>query len=192
MGCRGSVGFQTGVRPAIFAAFHAQSLLFCGSCSLLRLKLLQQAKIQPSSPMHFNEVKKIFDGCPDLVGLDDSSRARLFWRAECQTFLSGANIYTENTPLDNSFGLLLSGTLLIERSWKVLGQMKGNPLFGEMAYFTKFQERTASVRAGSAEVQILRFYLAKEELADSHFAGLKKFLGVQAWERFVSSSQREP
>jgi CRP-like cAMP-binding protein len=142
--------------------------------------------------MQFNEVKRIFNGCPDLVGLDENSRARLFWRGECQTFLSGANIYTENTPLDDSFGILLSGTLLIERSWKVLGQMKGNPLFGEMAYFTKLKERTATVRAGSAEVHILRFSLAGEELADSHFTSLKKFLGLQAWERFVSSSQREP
>src|SRR4051794_24904986 len=120
--------------------------------------------------MHFNEVKQVFNRCPDLAGLDESSRARLLWRGELQTVLSGTNIYTENTNLDDSFGLLLSGTLLIERAWKVLGQMKGNPLFGEMAYFTKLKERTATVRAGSAEVQILRFNLTTEELADPHFA----------------------
>lgn len=142
--------------------------------------------------MNFNEVKKIFNACPDLAGIDEISRALLFWRAEYQTVQSGTNIYTENTPLDDSFCLLLSGTILVERAWKVLGQIKGPHLFGEMAYFTRLQERTATIRAGSAEVHLLRFHISTEELADSSLADLKKFLGVQAWERFVNSTQRVP
>lgn len=140
--------------------------------------------------MQFNEVKKIFNACQDLAGIDEISRSLLFWRGEYQTIQSGTNIYTEKTPLDDSFCLLLSGTILVERAWKVLGQIKGHHLFGEMAYFTRLKERTATIRAGSAEVEILRFRITTEELADSSLAGLKKFLGVQAWERFVSSSQR--
>jgi CRP-like cAMP-binding protein len=139
--------------------------------------------------MEFNKVKTIFSGSPDLVGLDAPSRGTLLLRGECRSFPEGKNIYTEGAALDDSFCLLLSGTVLIERSWKVLAQTKEHRIFGEMAYFTHGKARTATVRAVSDPVLVLRFELPCDDLASKHFSKLKKFLGVQAWERFVSGSQ---
>jgi len=139
--------------------------------------------------MEFNQVKKIFSHSPDLTGLDATSLGTLLLRGECQSFPGGKNIYTEGAPLDDSFCLLLEGAVLIERSWKVLAQTREPRIFGEMAYFTHGNGRTATVRAVSDPVVVLRFQLSADDLASEHFSGLKKFLGVQAWERFVSSSQ---
>ena len=139
--------------------------------------------------MEFNKVRTIFSGSPDLAGLDESSRGTLLLRGECHKFPAGKNIYREGAPLDDSFCLLLSGTVLIERAWKILAQTKDHRIFGEMAYFTHGKERTATVRAVSDAVVVLRFQLPSDDLASKHFSKLKKFLGVQAWERFVSSSQ---
>ena len=139
--------------------------------------------------MDFNEVQTLFRASPDLEGLDTVSRGTLLLRGECRSFPAGKNIYTERAPLDDSFCLLLSGTVLIERAWKVLAQTKEHRIFGEMAYFTHGKERTATVRAVTDTVEVLVFHLSSEDLASKHFSELKKFLGVQAWERFVSSSQ---
>jgi CRP-like cAMP-binding protein len=139
--------------------------------------------------MDFNKVITIFSGSADLAGLDASSRGTLLLRGECLSYPAGKNIYTEGAALDDSFCLLLSGTVLIERAWKVLAQTKEHRIFGEMAYFTHGKARTATVRALSDPTVVLRFRLPADDLASKHFSELKKFLGVQAWERFVSSSQ---
>src|SRR4051794_28029627 len=135
--------------------------------------------------MEFNAVKAIFCASPDLTGLDAPSRGTLLLRGECQTFPCGKNIYTEGAELDDSFCLLLSGAVLIERAWKILAETKEHRIFGEMAYFTHGKARTATVRAVSDSVVVLRFQLSLDELASKHFLELRKFLGVQAWERFV-------
>ncbi|HUR46061.1 MAG TPA: cyclic nucleotide-binding domain-containing protein [Candidatus Saccharimonadales bacterium] len=136
-----------------------------------------------------NQVQEIFRASPDLEGLDELSRGKLLLRGECRSFPPGKNIYTERASLDDSFCLLLSGTVLIERAWKVLAETSEHRIFGEMAYFTHRKERTATVRALTDPVVVLRFQLSVEELASRQFSELKKFLGVQAWERFVNSSQ---
>ena len=65
-------------------------------------------------------------------------------------------------------------------------------IFGEMAYFTSLHARTATVRVGSPEAVILKFQLTPAEFASAPFFGLKRYLGLQAWNRFVSNSQALP
>jgi hypothetical protein len=57
-------------------------------------------------------------------------------------------------------------------------------------YFNEEKTRSATVRAGAAGALVLKFRLTRAELGMPQFAGLKKYLGAQAWDRFVSNSQR--
>jgi hypothetical protein len=140
--------------------------------------------------MQHNDVKQYIANCPDLAVLDDASRAFLLWRGEEVHLEPGAVLYSEGSSLDDTFCLLLSGELLVEIGGTVIGQIPENQLLGEMAYFIKQQARTATIRAGSLGALVLKIRLTMTELGSPTFRGLKKYLGTQAWDRFVSNSQR--
>jgi len=138
--------------------------------------------------MQHDDLKKVLLGCPDLAGLDESSVALLLWRAQQITVPAGTAIYAEGSAFDDTFCLLLSGYLSVERAGVALGEITEQQIFGEMAYFTSLPARTATVRVVSEEAVLLKFQLTSSEFAGPAFVFLKRFLGLQAWHRFVSNS----
>jgi hypothetical protein len=142
--------------------------------------------------MEYNVVKQILLTCPDLGDLDEASRATLLLRGNEETPTAGAIIYAEYARLDDTFCMLLSGDLVIEKAGVEMGQISGNQIFGEMAYFTKLNQRTATVRVSSPQASFLKFQLTHTELDSPLVSALRKDLGLQAWERFVSGSQSRP
>jgi hypothetical protein len=142
--------------------------------------------------MEFNEIKGALINCADLAALDDSSRGVLLLRGEYQRLPAGKVIYDQAAPLDDSFGLLLSGALNVENGMKLISQIQEQRIFGEMAYFAKRKERTATVRVFSPVAEILLFRMSLEDLASEPFSNLRKYLGLKAWERFVSGSKSKP
>ena len=138
--------------------------------------------------MEYNQVKQSFMECDDLAVLDDASKAVLFWRGIEKTFRAGDLIYTEGAKLDNTFCLWLSGDLVVEEAGKALGQISSPRIFGEMAFFSQSHPRLATIRVAWPQAAVLELRLNPEELS-GQFSGLRKNLGVKAWERFVSGSQ---
>jgi CRP-like cAMP-binding protein len=142
--------------------------------------------------MEYSDVKKLMRGCPDFKGFDEGVISLLLWRGDEKRLQPAAIVYAEATQLDDTFCLLLSGDLVVEKSGHVVGQIAEGQLFGEMAYFVPLNRRTATVRAGARPATILQIQLTREELASAPFSSMKRQLGVQAWDRFVSSSQSRP
>jgi hypothetical protein len=136
------------------------------------------------------DVKQYFANCPDLATLDDAAQTMLLQRGEEIKLNPRAILYSQGSTLDDTFCLLLSGELLVEISGKSVGKVPQNQLFGEMAYFITDKTRSATIRAGSLGALVLRIRLTQAELGTAPFAGLKSFLGAQAWDRFVSNSQQ--
>src|SRR5262249_5606511 len=112
-----------------------------------------------------------------------------FWRGSEEGLPLGKVVYAEGTPLDDTFAILLAGDLLVQKGDTLLGHIGTGQLFGEMAYFSSSRARTATVRVGSTRAVLFRFHLPEQELRTPQFAALKKYLGQQAWDRFVSGSQ---
>jgi len=139
--------------------------------------------------MEYNDVKQCVLGCPDLAGLPESATAGLFLHCEVQTLAEGEIIYAEGAMLDNTFCVVVSGDLVVERAAEVVGGILQGEIFGEMAYFTNRKARTATVYVGSPQAVVLRFQLTPGELATARFSDLRKLLGLQTWEKFVSASQ---
>ena len=139
--------------------------------------------------MEYNDIERRLLGCPDLAGLDGTTAAALCWRGEARALEEGEIIYAEGTMLDDTFCLLLSGDLIIERASEIIGGIFEGEIFGEMAYFTNRKARTATVRVSSPQAMVLEFRFTPEELADKHFSGLRKSLALQTWQKFVSASQ---
>jgi hypothetical protein len=135
--------------------------------------------------MNYNDVKRILLECPSLAGLDEVSQAFLLRRGEEMVFDAGQIIYAEGAKLDNSFCVLLSGSVAIERSGRVVAESSHSHVFGDMAYFSEARERTATVRATSPETSVLRIRLASQSLDSPLFASLKKQLALQPWTRPV-------
>jgi Cyclic nucleotide-binding domain len=142
--------------------------------------------------MEHNELKRVLLDCADLAGLDEPSVALLLWRAQQLSLPAGTAIYAEGAPIDDTFCLLLSGYLSIDRAGVVLGEISDQQIFGEMAYFTSLHARSATVRVGSEAALILKFQMTPAEFASAPFSVLKRYLGLQAWDRFVSNSQSLP
>ena len=140
--------------------------------------------------MEYADVKQRFSSCPDLTELDAAPTALLLWRSDEVGFREGEAIYEEGTKLDNTFCLLLSGELLVEKAGTLVGQISEGQIFGEMAFFAPEHKRTATVLVGSAEATVLRINLSPEELATARLSVLKKYLGLRAWERFVSDAEQ--
>jgi cyclic nucleotide-binding protein len=139
--------------------------------------------------MQHNEIKQRFVECPELAGLDEIAAASLFWSGDQQTLEAGAVIYAEGDRLDGTFCLLLSGNLAVEKAGMVVGEVLERQIFGEMAYFTNPHSRTATVRVASPQALILKMQLAPAELGNARLTALKRYLGLQAWDRFVNTSQ---
>jgi len=137
-----------------------------------------------------NDVQQCITNCPDLASLDEASQKFLLARGEEIQLNPGAILYSEGAMLDDTFCLLLTGELLLEIGGKRVGRVPKNELFGEMAYFLSEKKRTATIRAGSMGAFVLRIRLTRDELGAPAFIALKTYLGAQAWERFVSNSQR--
>jgi len=139
--------------------------------------------------MEYNEFRNIWNESPELAGLDETMASGLFWRCEEQTLPEGAVIYQEGAPLDFTFGLLLSGDLIVEKASSILGGIFERQIFGEMAYFTNERTRTATIRVGSLQAIVLKFTLTSEELSSPAFSTLRTALELQTWDRFVNTSQ---
>jgi CRP-like cAMP-binding protein len=139
--------------------------------------------------MQYNDIKETLTRCSDLLGLDETSRALLLWRGVEESLQLGKVVYAEGTPLDDTFAISLAGDLLVQKGDTLLGRIPAGQVFGEMAYFCPSRSRTATVKVGSPRALLLRVHLAEEELRGAQFTRLKRFLGQQAWDRFVSGSQ---
>jgi CRP-like cAMP-binding protein len=139
--------------------------------------------------MEYNYFRDSLNESPELAGLDETLAAALFWRCEEETLAEGAVVYRESTPLDFTFGLLLSGDLIVEKGGSILGGIFERQIFGEMAYFTNERTRTATIRVGSPRALILKFTLTLEELTSAAFSTLRTALELQTWQRFVDTSQ---
>ena len=141
--------------------------------------------------MKQNAIRQCLLGCPDLGGLDEATAAQLFWRGEAQTLEAGTVIYAEDTRLDGTFCLLLSGDLIVEKNGEIIGGILGHQVFGEMAYFTNRRTRTATIRVGSPQATIVKFQVTAQEMASERFSTLRRCLALQTWEKFVCTSQCE-
>jgi len=139
--------------------------------------------------MEYSELKRILAECADLRGLDENASAALFWRGEECDLSEGEVIYVEGEKLDGTFCLLLSGDVIIEKAGEIIGGIWEPQIFGEMAYFTRQQTRTATVRVGSPQAVIVKFRLSPAELSSECFSRLRRYLGLHTWDRFVSTSQ---
>jgi hypothetical protein len=134
--------------------------------------------------MEYNEVKRLFKECPDLAGMDADSAASLLWRAEEQTLEAGEIIYWEGVKLDNTFGLLLSGELAVERTGETIRTVTEQHVFGEMAYFSQHRVRNATIRVISPHAVILKFDLSPADLGSAAFTSLRQCLAHQTVTRF--------
>lgn len=139
--------------------------------------------------MEYNDVKRCLLERSDLASLDESTAAALLWRGQAQTLEEGEIIFAEGTTLDDTFCLLLSGDLVVEKDMQAIGGIGEGEIFGEMAYFTNRKVRTATVRVGSPQAVVLRFQLTPGELAEARFCSLRRSLALQTWQKFVSASQ---
>src|ERR1051325_399532 len=133
--------------------------------------------------MEYSDVKQLVRGCPDLKGFDEGVISLLFWRGEERSLKPGAIVYAEDTQLDDTFCLLLSGDLAVEKHGRVVGQTTDAQLFGEMPYFAPLHRRPATVRAGARPATILQIQLSREELASPPFSSMKRQLGVRSEEK---------
>jgi CRP-like cAMP-binding protein len=139
--------------------------------------------------MEYNEVKHILTNCSDLSGLEDESQAFLLWRGAERLFGQDEVIYVEGTKLDDTFCLLLSGLMLVEKEGAAIGEITEGHIFGEMAYFSPLHERSATVRVGSSAASVLEIQLTLQELESERFSQLRTYLGLQAWDRFINTSE---
>jgi CRP-like cAMP-binding protein len=139
--------------------------------------------------MEYHEFRDILNESPELAGLEETLAAGLFWRCEEQILAERAVLYEEGAPLDFTFGLLLSGDLIVEKGGAILGGIFERQIFGEMAYFTNERVRTATIRVGSPQAVLLTFTLTLEELTNPAFSTLRTALELQTWDRFVNTSQ---
>jgi hypothetical protein len=126
--------------------------------------------------MNHNDIQRHFEACPDLAGVDPVSAENLFWRAENQTLKEGDVLFRQGAKLDNAFGLLLSGRLAVERAGEPIGTVIPQQIFGEMAYFSYFRTRNATIRVSSTQASILKFSLSPIELGSRGFSALRKCL----------------
>jgi CRP-like cAMP-binding protein len=139
--------------------------------------------------MEYIDFRDVLNESPELAGLEETLAGGLFWRCEEENVAEGSVIYEEGAPLDFTFGLGVSGDLIVEKGGAILGGVFERQLFGEMAYFTNERTRTATIRVGSPKAVLLRFTLTLEELRGSAFSTLRTALELQTWERFVDTSQ---
>src|SRR5215831_5415909 len=126
--------------------------------------------------MQFNEVKNGLEAGLRFGGLDESTAATLLWRGAQENLGYGEVVYREGQDLDQTFCLLLSGSVAITKGDTVVAELTEPQFFGEMAYFTNPQTRRATVTVSSMQAVLLKFYLTASELGSPRFATLKNYL----------------
>lgn len=136
--------------------------------------------------MDYNDVKRIVIQCREVSGLDEVSQAFLLRHGDEIVFDTGEIIYAEGAELDDSFCVLLSGSVAIERGGKVVAETSTSHIFGDMAYFFPPYNRTATVRATSPGTAVLKVELRRADLSSLRFTSLKTVLGRQRWNRPVA------
>jgi len=139
--------------------------------------------------MEYNDFRDTLNESSELAGLDETLAAGLFWRCEEEILAEGAVIYEEGAPLDFTFGMVVSGDLIVEKGGTILSGIFERQIFGEMAYFTNERTRTATIRVRSLQAIVLKFTLTSEELSSPAFSTLRTALELQTWDRFVNTSQ---
>jgi hypothetical protein len=128
------------------------------------------SKINKSSSMNYNDIKRYLEACPGLAGIGPVSAENLFWRAENQTLKEGEVLFRQGVKLEDTFGLLLSGELALERSGEPIGTLTRQQIgFGEMAYFSYFRIQNSTVRVNSPQAVILRFRMSPTDLGSRGF-----------------------
>jgi len=136
--------------------------------------------------MEYNLVKYGLKAGLQSAGLDETTAATLLWRGEEMVLNRGEVIYTEGDDLDQTFCLLLSGTVGIEKNGSIVTELCEPQFFGEMAYFTSPRTRRATVAVSSIQATILKFYLTAAELGSPRFSTLKNYLSRQTWDRMMA------
>jgi Cyclic nucleotide-binding domain len=181
---------------ALSNSFFATSPIISTVIQRLNSKSVIRCKIDGSGSypewwytMEYNDFRDKLNESPELSGLDDTLASGLFWRCEERTLAEGAVIYQEGAPLDFTFGLLVSGDLIVEKGGSILCGICEHQVFGEMAYFTNERTRTATIRVGSPQAVVLKFTLTSEELRSAAFSTLRTALELETWDRFVNTSQ---
>jgi hypothetical protein len=139
--------------------------------------------------MEYNDVRDVFESCSEFKDLDESARALLFWQGRIMCASRDDVIYADGEALDDSFCILLQGELTVEKAGCMVGMILAGVIFGEMAYFTRGHQRTATVKVSSAQAHIYKVRLGPADLLKTTFLPLREFLGIEAWDRFVSGSQ---
>src|SRR5215831_6236502 len=108
--------------------------------------------------MEYNNVKNALKAALKFAGLDETTAAPLLWRGKEQTLNQGEIIYTEGAKLDQTFCLLLSGTLQIRNNQGIVTELAESRFFGEMAYFISSRTRRATVTVSSIQAVMLKFH----------------------------------
>jgi hypothetical protein len=128
-------------------------------------------------------------GGGDGIEIESSDAGSVTQRGVPIELREGDVIYAENEKLDDTFCVLLSGRLVVEREGSIIGQLTKGEVFGEMAYFNPMKIRTATVRVASPKATVLRIHLSVDALSVESLSALRQFLSRQAWDRFVNGSQ---
>ncbi|MFO1501585.1 MAG: cyclic nucleotide-binding domain-containing protein [Verrucomicrobiota bacterium] len=139
--------------------------------------------------MDYDDVKQKFVSCPAFRGLDEVSRALLFWKGREKRVARDGVVYAQGNALDNSFYMVLSGELSAEQNGKPVGTITESQIFGEMAFLNPIGTRTATIRAASEICLLLRFEVSQGELAGPAFRPLKDYFRSEAWSKIVSNAQ---
>jgi len=136
--------------------------------------------------MEYNDVKNGLKAGLKFAGIDETTAAHLLWRGEEWTLGQGEIIYSEGEALDQTFCLLLAGSLQITKKQSVIAELVEPRFFGEMAYFASPRTRRATVTVSSMQAVILKVHLTASELASARFASLREYLSRQTWDRMIA------
>ncbi len=136
--------------------------------------------------MEYNDVKNGLKAGLKFAGPDEATAAHLFWRGEELTLDQGDVIYSEGEALDQTFCLLLAGSVQIRKKESVVAELAEHRFFGEMAYFTSPKTRGATVIVSSMQAVVLKVHLTANELASARFGSLRQYLSRHTWDRMMA------
>lgn len=140
--------------------------------------------------MNFNDVKRIFEACPEISALDAHAQGLLLSSATEIDLPKGTVLYREGDPVDGTFCLLLFGKLEVEQAGMIIGEVSEQEILGEVAFFSMTGTRSATVRSSSSVTALLKFDISRLSGGNSSmFTPLHENLGAKAWRRFVCGSQ---
>jgi len=82
------------------------------------------------------------------------------------------------------------GELLVEIGGKRVGRVPKTRFLARWPILSRTKRARPPSARGSLGAFVLKIRLTKAELGSPRFTGLKTYLGAQAWDTFVSNSQR--